>query len=96
MGWILSRVLLGKGSAPDRPIFCDALMPRWGAGTEFRMIRWGDYKYVRFRQAPPFDLRNDPGEQKNLLVCNTDEQTRHILQEMAALAEDSIDSDLVL
>ena len=90
----LAPVLLGEGSAPDRPIFCDALTPRWGAGMEFRMIRWGDYKYVRFRQAPPlaFDLRNDPGEQKNLLIHETDDKTQRILQKMAALAEESIDS----
>ena len=55
--------------APDRPIICDSLMPRWGKGTEFRMVRQGDYKYIRFRNAPPlaFDLKADPGEQCNLL-----------------------------
>lgn len=91
----LSAVLFGKGSAPDRPIFCDALTPRWGAGTEFRMIRWEDYKYVRFRQVPPlaFDLRNDPGEQRNLLSQETDAETQGMLQKMAALAEEGIDFD---
>jgi len=65
----ISAAVQGTGSAPDRPVFCDGLTPRWGAGTEFRMIRQGQYKYVHFRQAPPlaFDLANDPAEQCNLL-----------------------------
>jgi choline-sulfatase len=65
----LSPVLTGKAKAPVRPIYSDALTPRWGAGTEFRMIREGRYKYVHFRAAPPllFDLKSDPQEQHNLI-----------------------------
>jgi choline-sulfatase len=62
---------LGTGrEPPDRPIFFDVLRPRWGAGTEFRGIRWRNFKYVRFRDAEPllFDLASDPGEQFNLLA----------------------------
>jgi choline-sulfatase len=65
----LTAALRGAGEPPDRPIFSDNLVPRWGAGTEFRMIRQGAYKYVRFRSHPPlfFDLASDPGEQHNLI-----------------------------
>jgi choline-sulfatase len=65
----LATVLQGTAPAPDRPIFCDNLIPRWGEGTEFRMIRQEQYKYVHFRNAPPlfFDLAADPGEQHNLI-----------------------------
>ena len=82
-------------TAPDRPIFCDALTPRWGPGTEFRMIRRQHYKYVRFRQAPPlaFDLRADPGEQHNLLSRIDQTALPEPVQEMAELADRSIDFD---
>lgn len=60
----LDGVELGRA----RPVVCDALTPRWGPGTEFRMVRQGRYKHVRFRNAPPlcFDVEKDPGEQHNL------------------------------
>ncbi len=66
----LSAVVTGTGEPPERPIVCDNLIPRWGAGTEFRMVRRGRYKVVIFRDAPPlaFDLADDPGEQHNLLA----------------------------
>ena len=34
------------------------------------MVRWRQYKYVAFRDAPPlfFDLAEDPGEQRNLIA----------------------------
>ena len=65
----LSTAVRGDVELPERPVVCDALTPRWGAGTEFRMIRWRHYKYVRFRAAPPlfFDLDSDPEEQHNLI-----------------------------
>ncbi len=62
---------VAQGAEPEaRPIVSDALTPRWGRGSEFRMIRWKQYKYVAFRDAPPlfFDLANDPEEQVNLLA----------------------------
>ena len=90
----MSDAVRGMGEPPQRPVFCDALNPRWGEGTEFRMIRWRDYKYVRFRNAPPlfFDLRNDPGEQRNLVECAAD-SAAEALAEMRELAESTIDFD---
>jgi len=65
----LSGAVDGTGEAPDRPVVCDNLVPRWGPGTEFRMVRRRNHKYVIFRDAPPlaFDLATDPGEQRDLL-----------------------------
>jgi choline-sulfatase len=79
----------------ERPVFCDALTPRWGEGTEFRMVRLGPYKYVRFRDAPPlfFDLANDPAEQRDLIRREgerSDEANRY-LKRMQEIAEESVD-----
>ena len=65
----LSHAVRGEAAAPDRPVYCDNLIPRWGEGTQFRMARRGRYKVVRFAGAEPlaFDLQADPGEQVNLL-----------------------------
>ena len=87
----LSAAVRGTGPAPDRPVFCDGLTPRWGAGTEFRMSRQGQYKCVRFRQAPPlaFDLANDPAEQCNLLRDGG--RVPAEVADLAAFAAESID-----
>jgi len=72
----LSEGILGNKSIPgDRPVICDNLFDRWGEGTEFRMVRLGDYKCVAFRNAPPlmFDLKNDPMEQHN--IVNSEDST---------------------
>ena len=88
----LSATVTSGSAAPDRPIVCDALTPRWGEGTEFRMVRRGQYKYVRFRAAAPlaFDLAADPGEQHNLLKAG---DVPAAVTELAAFAESSIDFD---
>lgn len=55
----------------SRPgVITEALPPRWGAGTGFRMIRSPRYKYIAFRGCEDlaFDLENDPDEQRNLLA----------------------------
>jgi choline-sulfatase len=90
----ISAAVRGEALSPERPIFCDALTPRWGKGTEFRMIRWEQYKYVRFREHSPllFDLQADPGEQKNLVDCATG-QAKAALDKLRVLAETSMDFD---
>jgi len=89
----LSAVVRGEASPAERPIFCDALNPRWGAGTEFRMIRWRQYKYVLFRDAPPlfFDLAADPGEQRNLLDHELSDADSEALAYLAGVAADTMD-----
>lgn len=60
----LCDVVFGSSEAPDRPVFCDHLNARWGDGTEFRSVRWRNWKYVTFRNGDKllFDLDQDPGE----------------------------------
>ena len=53
----------------SRPgVITESVSPRWGAGTEFRMIRDARYKYVAFRDCEDlaFDLQDDPDEKVNL------------------------------
>ncbi|MHB0935579.1 MAG: sulfatase-like hydrolase/transferase [Armatimonadota bacterium] len=85
-----------QGTEPtERPIVCDNLTPRWGEGTEFRSIRWRQYKYVRFRNAPPlcFDLEADPGEQRNLLQRGAAGDAADAIAFLRQYAEASIDFD---
>lgn len=90
----LSAAITGDAVPPERPIFTDALLPRWGTGTEFRSIRWRNYKYVRFRNAPElfFNLADDPDEQHNMLyrATNGDKDALDYLQTVAL---ESIDFD---
>jgi choline-sulfatase len=83
------------GAEPDRePVVCDNLVPRWGAGTEFRMVRDGDYKYIQFRDAPDllFDLTADPLEQTDLTpdATGADEEA---LERLREYVDETIDFD---
>lgn len=49
VGLDLTSAVRAGTEPPARPIVCDSLIPRWGAGTEFRSVRQGRLKYVRFR-----------------------------------------------
>jgi arylsulfatase A-like enzyme len=91
----LSAAVRDGAEPPDRPIFCDALKPRWGVGTEFRSIRWKQYKYVVFRDAPSlfFDLADDPGEQCNLIVRGAEGEAGAALEHLTRVARESIDFD---
>jgi len=85
-----------EGAEPaDRPVFCDALTPRWGEGTEFRSIRWKRWKYVTFRAFEPlmFDLIDDPAEQENLLARGVSGEAAEAKEYLEKLAADSIDFD---
>lgn len=60
-----------RGDLATRGVFAESLTPRWGEGTEFRLLRSGRYKYVTFRGCDDlaFDVVDDPLEQKNLLTA---------------------------
>jgi choline-sulfatase len=62
-----------KGETPTEVssrigVVTENLTPRWGAGTEFRMIRSDRYKYIAFRGCDDlaFDIESDPDEQVNI------------------------------
>ena len=81
------------GTEPTRrrPVTCQALTPRWGAGTEFRMMVIDNLKYVAFRDAPDllFDLAADPLEQHDLSL------THPRAAELRACVLEGFDFDLV-
>lgn len=79
------------GSEPDtRPIFVDGFFLE--EDYEYRMVRDGRYKYVKFRNAPEllFDLEADPFETNNLAE-NPDSDTRNVLDGLRDLVDESID-----
>ena len=83
-----------SGREPDRPpVFIDNLIPRWGDGTEFRIVRDGSYKYVRFRGLSDlcFDIDVDPAEHDDL-VRDTGEHAAAV-ERLEAIAENSLDFD---
>lgn len=67
----LAGAIRANAEPTDRgPVVFDNPSPRWGEGSEHRVVRDGKWKYVRFRgeQMPDllFDLEADPLEQRNL------------------------------
>jgi choline-sulfatase len=89
----LSGAIKGDGVVPDdRPVFSDGLVPRWGEGTEYRMIRLGNYKYVTFRNAEPlmFDVVKDPGEQHNIVDSN-DSVVVEFRAKFESIVEETVD-----
>ncbi|NKB70775.1 MAG: sulfatase-like hydrolase/transferase [Candidatus Latescibacteria bacterium] len=71
----LSQILNGNDSPQlqDRPgVVTEAVIPRWGQGTEFRLARSARYKYVLFSDVPDlaFDLLEDPLEQHNIAATD--------------------------
>lgn len=85
------------GTDPDRgPVFCDLLIPQWGEGTEYRMIRDGRYKYVGFREFPDllFDVETDPFERNNL-AADPDSEEATIREEFRRRLDDTMDFEAV-
>lgn len=69
-GMDLAASVRSEGEPQRGPVFFDNPCPRWGEGSEHRVVVDGRYKYVRFRSMTPnllFDLEADPLEQRNLV-----------------------------
>ena len=80
---------------PVEPVFVDNPLPRWGEGSEHRVVRLGQYKFVRFRGVGPhllFDLDTDPLEQRNLLENGTEAELA-IGRQLKALVDETWDFD---
>lgn len=84
------------GTEPNRgPVVVDSFVP-YQEGLEYRMVRDGQYKYIRFRDAPEllFDLDVDPLEQHNIAstAAGRDEDTLTRLRDFVA---DTIDFETI-
>lgn len=91
----LSKVVTTGIEPAAEPVFVDNPLPRWGEGSEHRLVRLGKYKFVRFRGMRPhllFDLEADPLEQRNLLVDGTEAEMATGRQ-LKALVDSSWDFD---
>ena len=94
-GAISRRQWTTGAEIPAEPVFVDNPLPRWGEGSEHRVVRMGQHKFVRFRGMRPhllFDLEADPLEQRNLLESGT--ETEHAVgRQLKALIDSSWDFD---
>jgi choline-sulfatase len=85
---------VAAGTEPSRePIFVDYLLSRWGEGTEFRLVRDGSHKYVRFHDAP--DLLFDP-EENPLETEDRSEDRSTTANCLRQLVDESIDFQSVI
>jgi choline-sulfatase len=85
---------VATGAEPDRgPVVSDYLTPSFGF-PEFRMVRDGRHKFVRYRDdSYPdllFDLAADPEETENL-APDADGEDRAALERLRAHVEESLD-----
>ncbi|RQH00778.1 sulfatase family protein [Natrarchaeobius oligotrophus] len=82
-----------SGEEPDRePVYVDYLTPLSNDDMEYRMIRDGRYKYVKFRTLSDFffDLENDPHERTNILD-DAGGKRASIRDQLSAAIEESLD-----
>jgi choline-sulfatase len=87
---------LKNGTEPELvPVVSDNLIPRWGKGSEYRMVRYGDYKYVGFRDGSElcFNLRKDPLEQSDISKSNLLAEDLEVLHKLRSYVADSINFD---
>ena len=91
----LSSAIRGESSLSPEPVFSDNLTARWGKGSEFRLVRFENYKYVCFRDGSEllFDLEKDPLEQRDLARRKGEARNDQILEELRALVDETMDFD---
>ena len=91
----LSEAVTTGTELPAEPVYVDNPLPRWGEGSEHRIVRLGKYKFVQFRGMRPhllFDLEADPLEQRNLLESGTERELA-VGRQLKALVDGSWDFD---
>lgn len=97
---LASNLRTGTEPAPQ-PVFVDGFflesMPGDTESYQYRSIRHGKYKYVRFKDAPEllFDLDADPLETRNLAGdCATrDDEDDEALETLRTLTDETVDFD---
>jgi choline-sulfatase len=87
---------LTSGEEPELvPVVSDNLIPRWGEGAEYRMVRYGKYKYVGFRGGSEFlfNLEEDPLEQTELASKPLEADTNAVLEKLRTYVAETMDFD---
>ena len=91
----LSQAVTAAVEPTPMPVFVDNPLPRWGEGSEHRIVRVEQHKFVRFRGIGPhllFDLEADPLEQRNLLKRGT-EAEKAVGRQLKQLIDESWNFD---
>jgi tetratricopeptide (TPR) repeat protein len=66
-GRSLAEELRGKGTAGERALYAESLVPLLHFGwSDLRVVREGRFKYIQAPRPELYDLRDDPGETRNL------------------------------
>jgi arylsulfatase A-like enzyme/Tfp pilus assembly protein PilF len=68
-GRSLAGALRGASPPPDEPTYAESLTPLLHFGwSDLRTLRDGRWKYIQAPRPELYDLRDDPGEEKNLVA----------------------------
>ncbi len=89
-GLDLSGVTRGAPApVPRTRVVSQSLVPRWGEGSEFRVVRHDRFKYIAFRDAPEllFDLHSDPRELHDQAAGATGDAAEALAQARHAASE---------
>jgi len=94
-GHDLSPALVENQPLDRGPVVIDNFTP-YSKEINYRVVRDGEYKYVRFRDAPDlfFDLSEDPLEQRNRLNSSRTD-TEEIIEDLRSYAIETLDFDYV-
>ena len=89
----LSHFVINGQEPGDEPVVNDNLIPRWGEGSEYRMVRYLNFKYVGFRDGSEllFNLTDDPLEQTDLSKGASNGDSQSVLEKLRAYVRDTID-----
>ena len=66
---VSQRAALGGATVPGRPIYSETLFPRLHFGwSELRSVAKDRFRYIHAPRPELFDVREDPGERRNLVA----------------------------
>lgn len=94
-GHDLSPTLVDRQPLDREPVVVDNFTP-YSKDINYRVVRDGTYKYVRFRDSPDlfFDLSEDPLEQRNLME-SSESTIKNLREELRSYALQTLDFEYV-
>ncbi|WP_336022671.1 sulfatase-like hydrolase/transferase [Halobellus salinisoli] len=96
-GTNLSASIVNEEEPERGPVMTDCFATPGAPATDYRMVRDGDYKYVRFRDAPEllFNVEEDPLETENLAEEPRDDDAE-ALESLRNVVRESLDFEETL